>query len=285
MVQRRSWGLAENDLVYFGMCQTTRRRISKIYSHGDAGQFLCVRCPLEGRVLPIMAYIRRGVSAQKGCLFQPSSIQNYMDFTCLKYRKNSCISRTFLPKFWVKNRGCGIWIGHYAISVYKGYHYENFSDVTTSYRYWHCAWPSTPRFSLIPQIKKNHRRLNSKVFDRRKCLTSTSTGDYMAWGSISLFAGFLEKENSLETLIVIFENVSSKGFFWLNMITFSIMVVIIPLVATTTSFICMTIQAHTVLQKLCLGIKITTQGNYVTLIIICHEHQNKLKYILWIVYW
>ena len=53
----------------------------------------------------------------------------------------------------------------------------------------------------------------------------------------------------------------------------------------TTSFICMTIQAHTVLQKLCLGIKITTQGNYVTLIIICHEHQNKLKYILWIVYW
>ena len=29
-----------------------------------------------------------------------------------------------------------------------------------------------------------------------------------------------------------------------------------------------------------LGIKITTQGNYVTLIIICHEHQNKLKYML-----
>ena len=49
---------------------------------------------------------------------------------------------------------------------------------------------------------------------------------------------------------------------------------------TTTSFICMTIQAHTVLQKLLLGIKITSQGNYVTLIIICHEHQNKLKYIL-----
>ena len=44
--------------------------------------------------------------------------------------------------------------------------------------------------------------------------------------------------------------------------------------------LCMTIQTHTVLQKLCLGIKITTQGNYVTLIIICHEHQNKLKYIL-----
>ena len=35
----------------------------------------------------------------------------------------------------------------------------------------------------------------------------------MAWGSISLFAGFLEKENSLETLIVIFENASTKGFF------------------------------------------------------------------------
>ena len=54
---------------------------------------------------------------------------------------------------------------------------------------------------------------------------------------------------------------------------------------TTMSFICMTIQTHAVLQKLCLGIKITTQGNYVTLIIICHEHQNKLKYILWIAYW
>ena len=39
------------------------------------------------------------------------------------------------------------------------------------------------------------------------------TGDYMAWGSFSLFAGFLEKENSLGTLIVIFENVSPKGFF------------------------------------------------------------------------
>ena len=40
------------------------------------------------------------------------------------------------------------------------------------------------------------------------------------------------------------------------------------------------IQAHTVLQKLCLGINITTQGNYVTLIIICYEHQNKPKYVL-----
>ena len=34
----------------------------------------------------------------------------------------------------------------------------------------------------------------------------------MAWGNISLFAGFLEKENSLETLIVIFEKFSPKGF-------------------------------------------------------------------------
>ena len=50
------------------------------------------------------------------------------------------------------------------------------------------------------------------------------TGDYMAWGSISLFAGFLEKENSLETLIVIFEKVSSKGFLWLNMKNFEISV-------------------------------------------------------------
>ena len=46
----------------------------------------------------------------------------------------------------------------------------------------------------------------------------------MAWGSISLFAGFLEKENSLETLIVIFENVSPKGFFRLKMKNFEISV-------------------------------------------------------------
>ena len=39
----------------------------------------------------------------------------------------------------------------------------------------------------------------------------------MTWGSISLFGGFLEKENPLETFIVIFENVSPKGSFWLKM--------------------------------------------------------------------
>ena len=46
----------------------------------------------------------------------------------------------------------------------------------------------------------------------------------------------------------------------------------------------MTKQAHAVLQKLCLGIKTTTQGNYDALIIICHKHQNKLKYVVRIVY-
>ena len=46
----------------------------------------------------------------------------------------------------------------------------------------------------------------------------------MAWGSILLFAGFLQKENSLEALIVVFENVSPKGFFWLNMKDFEISV-------------------------------------------------------------
>ena len=34
--------------------------------------------------------------------------------------------------------------------------------------------------------------------------------------SISLFASFLEKENALETLILIFENVSPKVFFSQN---------------------------------------------------------------------
>ena len=52
-----------------------------------------------------------------------------------------------------------------------------------------------------------------------------------------------------------------------------------------TSFICMTIRnTYSIAKAICLGL-ITTQGNYVTLIIICHEHQNKLKCILWIVYW
>ena len=46
----------------------------------------------------------------------------------------------------------------------------------------------------------------------------------MAWGSVSVFVGFLEKENSLETLIVIFENVSPKGFFWLNVKNFEMSV-------------------------------------------------------------
>ena len=51
----------------------------------------------------------------------------------------------------------------------------------------------------------------------------------MTWGSISLFGGsvsktFLEKENPLETLIVIFENDSPKGFFWLKMKYFEISV-------------------------------------------------------------
>ena len=50
------------------------------------------------------------------------------------------------------------------------------------------------------------------------------TSDYMTWGSISLFGGFLEKENPVETLIVIFENVSSKGSFWLKMKYFEISV-------------------------------------------------------------
>ena len=46
----------------------------------------------------------------------------------------------------------------------------------------------------------------------------------MTWGSIALFGGFLEKENPLETLIVIFENVSPKGFSWLKMKYFEISV-------------------------------------------------------------
>ena len=46
----------------------------------------------------------------------------------------------------------------------------------------------------------------------------------MTWGSVSLFGGFLEKENHLETLIVIFENVSPKEISWLKMKYFEISV-------------------------------------------------------------
>ena len=54
----------------------------------------------------------------------------------------------------------------------------------------------------------------------------------MIWAAVALyivfkfhfFGGFLEKENPLETLIVIFENVSPKGFSWLKMKYFEISV-------------------------------------------------------------
>ena len=46
----------------------------------------------------------------------------------------------------------------------------------------------------------------------------------MTWGNISLFGGHLEKQNSLETLVVIFENISPKGFSWLKMKYFEISV-------------------------------------------------------------
>ena len=38
-------------------------------------------------------------------IWKSSLMANYK----LNYSKNSCISRTFLPKFWVKNRGCGLY--------------------------------------------------------------------------------------------------------------------------------------------------------------------------------
>ena len=54
---------------------------------------------------------------------------------------------------------------------------------------------------------------NSKVLDRRL---------YGVWQHFT-FWGFLEKENSLETLIVIFEKVSSKGFLWLKNFEISVL--------------------------------------------------------------
>ena len=49
------------------------------------------------------------------------------------------------------------------------------------------------------------------------------TDDYMVWGSISPVAGFLEKENSLETLIVIFKNFHQRVISdYMNMKSFEI---------------------------------------------------------------
>ena len=56
-------------------------------------------------------------------------------------------------------------------------------------------------------------RLSSKGFENG-IIQRFLTGDYMAWNSISLFAGFFEKENSLETLIVIFENGFFSDWIW-----------------------------------------------------------------------
>ena len=65
-----------------------------------------------------------------------------------------------------------------------------------------------PKMNLFPWIaflpKGFENGIIQKVLDRRL---------HMAWGSISLFGGFLENENSLETLNVIFENVPPKGSF------------------------------------------------------------------------
>ena len=47
-------------------------------------------------------------------------------------------------------------------------------------------------------------------------------GPATIWGSISLFDDFLEKDNPLETLVVIFENVSPKDFCRLKMNYFEI---------------------------------------------------------------
>ena len=46
----------------------------------------------------------------------------------------------------------------------------------------------------------------------------------MAWVSISLFAGFLKKENSWKLWFWFSQNGSPKGFFWLNMKNFEISV-------------------------------------------------------------
>ena len=42
----------------------------------------------------------------QNCFFKISMVKS----KALNYRKNSCISRTFLLKYWVQNHGCGLFM-------------------------------------------------------------------------------------------------------------------------------------------------------------------------------
>ena len=112
----------------------------------------------------------------------------------------------------------------WGITILLKFHVPSRDFFLQSFAKFHCLWKCwrcltyLPKMNLFPWTVFLPDGFENGIIQR------FLTGDYMAWGSISLFAGFPEKENFLETLIVIFENVSPKGFFWLNMKNFEISV-------------------------------------------------------------
>ena len=100
----------------------------------------------------------------------------------------------------------------WGITILLKFHVPSRDFFLQSFAKFHCLWKCwrcltyLPKMNLFPWTVFLPDGFENGIIQR------FLTGDYMAWGSISLFARFLEKENPLETLIVIYENVSPKGF-------------------------------------------------------------------------
>ena len=61
--------------------------------------------PLLKSTMALCSTSSSGTTGSKKCL--PEELMKLLDVAI--YRKNSCISRTFLPKFWVQNCRCGLY--------------------------------------------------------------------------------------------------------------------------------------------------------------------------------
>ena len=100
----------------------------------------------------------------------------------------------------------------WGIIILLKFHVPSRDFFLQSFAKFHCLWKCwrcliyLPKMNLFPWTVFLPDGFENGIIQR------FLTGDYMAWGSISLFARFLEKENPLQTLIVIYENVSPKGF-------------------------------------------------------------------------
>ena len=92
--------------VYFAFVEQNENKIL-FYSHVNTENVKQRgRITVENRVQrPTNLFILKGFQANKGFFCH---LKNYMVYKN-KYRKDSCISRTFLLKFWAKNHGCGLY--------------------------------------------------------------------------------------------------------------------------------------------------------------------------------